>query len=292
MIATIEKGLIALLICLPTALPAVTAVSASADFKRPTIPSEWLTIKPKKRNPACALSADSVLQKIRERQGIILVDVREKSAFEKFSIPGSINIPLFAIKTKAFLRSTTLVLVNEGYNYSQLERECGRLREAGFSVWLLDGGLYYWKQKGGPLKGDAFSQKALNRIPPRIFFAEKDYEDWLIIDVSASENPQARSLIPNSISIPYVNREEKFISVFEKSLDKQRVNPSRRLLIFNEQGKQYDKIEKVLRKTRWNKPFFLRGGIEAYREFLEKQAVIRQAKDHSIKKVIRCTNCP
>ncbi|MBW1679069.1 MAG: rhodanese-like domain-containing protein [Deltaproteobacteria bacterium] len=53
----------------------------------------------KKRNPAFVIPIESILQKLKENQDIILIDVRKKDEFEKFSIPGSINIPLFAVKT-------------------------------------------------------------------------------------------------------------------------------------------------------------------------------------------------
>jgi rhodanese-related sulfurtransferase len=98
-----------------------------------------------KRNPELAISAESVLQKLKEKREIILIDVRNSKKFEKFRIPGSINIPLFAIKTKTFLKSKPLVLINEGYSYSQLEQECMILRNSGFKASILDGGIYYWK---------------------------------------------------------------------------------------------------------------------------------------------------
>nr|WP_320192692.1 transglutaminase domain-containing protein [uncultured Desulfobacter sp.] len=41
----------------------------------------------------------------KNKEEIILIDVRNHQQFEKFRIPGSINIPIFAIKTKLFLAS-------------------------------------------------------------------------------------------------------------------------------------------------------------------------------------------
>jgi hypothetical protein len=83
-------------------------------------------------------------------------------------------VPLFTIKTKGFLKSTPFVLINEGYYYGQLEQECKRLRDPGFTaVWILNGGLNAWRQKGAPLNGDIFAQKELNRMPPQVFFEEK-----------------------------------------------------------------------------------------------------------------------
>ena len=252
------------------------------------IPDELLAGKLRKRNPAFAISLKSVLQK----QGIIIVDVRDKKSFEKFNIPGSINIPLFAIRTKAFLKTKSLILINEGYNYSQLEQECERLRKSGFKVWLLNGGLYFWIQKGAPVKGDAFAQKELNRIPPRIFFAEKDYENWIVIDVSSSNDPKASLLFPQSISIPYINDEKKFILALKKTLKKHKDNPFIFMLICDEKGERYPKVESIVKEIDAKNVFFLKGGIEAYRNFLKQQALIRQAKDHSKRIHEKCARCP
>jgi hypothetical protein len=70
----------------------------SSDYL-PSFPSHCLPAKLKKRNPTFSISVESVRQKLKENQNILLVDIRKKDEFEKFSIPGSINIPLFAVKT-------------------------------------------------------------------------------------------------------------------------------------------------------------------------------------------------
>lgn len=276
MIYIAKKALVVLLVWILAGFPALI------------IPDELLAGKLRKRNPAFAISLKSVLQK----QGIIIVDVRDKKSFEKFNIPGSINIPLFAIRTKAFLKTKSLILVNEGYNYSQLEQECERLRKSGFKVWLLNGGLYFWIQKGAPVKGDAFAQKELNKIPPRIFFAEKDYENWIVIDVSFSNDPKASSLFPQSISVPYINNEKEFILAFENTVEKHKDNPFIFMLICDEKGEQYPKVESIVKEIDAKNVFFLKGGIEAYRNFIEQQALIRQAKDHSGRMPKKCARCP
>ena len=258
-----------------------------AGFPGLIIPDELFAGKLRKRNPAFAISVKSVLQK----QGIIIVDVRDKKSFEKFNIPGSINIPLFAIRTKDFLKTKSLILINEGYNYSQLEQECDRLRKSGFKVWLLNGGLYFWIQKGAPVKGDVFAQKELSRIPPRIFFTEKDYENWLMIDVSSSNDPKASSLFPQSISIPYID-EKKFNLAFENALKKHKDNPFIFMLICDEKGERYPKVESIVKKIDAKNVFFLKGGIKVYRNFLKQQALIRQAKDHSERMPKKCAGCP
>ena len=129
-------------------------VSAVLAFASQPIKNKELSHNTKKRNPAFALSTDAVLHKIKEKQPITLVDIRGKDQFKTVSIPGAINIPLYAIKTKIYLKSQPLILINEGYHYEPLERECAQLRKAGFQAWILHGGLTGWKQTGGPLNGD------------------------------------------------------------------------------------------------------------------------------------------
>jgi rhodanese-related sulfurtransferase len=265
-------------------------VSAAENLKTPQSPSQPLTDSSKRRNPALAISAESVLEKLTKKQKMILVDVRRREKFEKFNIPGSINIPLFAIKTKPFLKAKPLILVNEGYTYTNLERECERLRKSGFNVWLLNGGLNYWRALGAPLRGDLFSQKALNKISPRDFHAEKDNDSWLMIDVSPSKSTDARSLIPQSIFIPRLKEEKKFILTLKRTLATYRAKPFVSVLIWNEKGEQYDDIEKIVRNANFKNVFYLKGGVDAYRKFLEEQAVSRQAGHE--KKLQKCSNCP
>ncbi len=73
------------------------------------IPPELILRKLRKRDPAFAISVESVLRKLKKKEKIVLVDVRNREKFEKIRIPGSINIPLFAIKTKTFLKHKPLV---------------------------------------------------------------------------------------------------------------------------------------------------------------------------------------
>jgi len=289
---TTKTAVIIVIISFVVGLPVHIGLTAMQNPEASPIPAELLTGTGKKRNPAFAISAESVLRKLREKQDIILIDVRKKAGFEKSRIPGSINIPLFAIKTKAFLKSKPLVVVNEGYNYDELEQECAHLREAGFKVWILNGGLNYWREKGAPLEGDAFAQKALNRIPPRSFFVEKVYENWVVIDVSALKYSQTNPPIPQSISLPYENNEENFIQTLKDTVAKSQHNRFLSVLICSEKGEYYERIEKLVQKTDVTNVFFLEGGLEVYKKFLEQQALIRQARDSSRKTLKKCATCP
>ena len=237
-----------------------------------------------------AVSADAVLKNIRDKQDIILVDIRNKAEFEKFRIPGSINIPLFAVRTKVFLKSQSLILINEGYNQNQPRQACEELNSAGFRASFIYGGLNAWKESGGQIEGDPFAQKELDKVTPLDFFAEKDDENRIIIDVSSSENKNSRSLLPKSLHVPYLKDEKSFVSAVQDALAKHKDKPFSSVLIVSQNGDQYEDIRKAVRKADVKNVFFLKGGIEAYQKFSDEQKVIRQEKDASLK-TKKCSRC-
>src|SRR5512134_1867005 len=70
------------------------------------------------------VTAENVLSRMKSKQDALLIDVRDRDAFEKLRIPGSIHIAPYSLKTKAFLRNKPLVLVSEGYSDAALELTC------------------------------------------------------------------------------------------------------------------------------------------------------------------------
>ena len=262
-----------------------------------------------------SVSVESVLQKLKEKQDLILIDVRNAKEFEKFRIPASLNIPLFAVKTKTFLKPKPLILMNEGHSYKQLMDECTLLSKAGFAVSILNGGLYQWRRKGGPLEGDVFAQRELNEISPQTFLAGKSYENWMVVDVSKS--PLTLSLSPGSgeegggegailkvIRIPFANNPKEFVTRV-KSL----IPPFPPLLkggkggfpetdfasiiIYDEKGKTYEEIEKHIQDAGIRNVLYLKGGFEGYKTFEQQQISMRQEKKVRIGKSNRdCPTCP
>ena len=120
-------------------LSADVEVNTSDAQKNPSnldIPPELITMKLRKRNPAFSISMETVLRKLKKKEEIILVDVRSREAFERFRVPGSINLPLFALKTKAFLKSKPLVLINDGWHQKS--------QGAGCCIWSQEEAEQRW----------------------------------------------------------------------------------------------------------------------------------------------------
>lgn len=255
-----------------------------------------------------SVSVETVLQKLKEKQDFILIDVRNPNEFEKFRIPGSVNIPLFALKTKTFLKSKPLVLINEGHRYKQLREECAILSETGFTISILDGGLYQWRRKGGPLEGDVFAQRELNEISPQTFFAGKGYENWMVIDVSKSPfslplspgfggEGGGEGAVPKVIRIPFANDSKEFISKLKSATKNHSEKEFASILICDEKGKIYEEIERQIQIAGIQDVLYLKGGLEGYKAFEKQQNSMVQAKsDGGTKKSTKtnknCKSCP
>lgn len=279
-------------------LKATVEAKASPEATPPLqtkIPAELLTRKLRNHNPDLMISVASVQKKLKDqqlKQETLLIDVRDGKDFEKFRVPGSLNIPLYAVRTKKFLQHKTLILFNEGYSYTALERECRQLREAGFMAFILDGGLSQWKQKGGSLEGDALAQQELNKIPPSVFFEERNYAGWLLLSGSKARKTEADYLLPQAVVLTVPDRAERTAAQLKSVLERQEKNPFTTLLFFNDDGQGYEKTEKALKQAGITNVFYLKGGIQGYRNFLEQQAALLQARDDPKKTTRKCASCP
>jgi rhodanese-related sulfurtransferase len=260
------------------------AVEVASDS---AIPSELTAKRLKNPDHSFLVSTESVLSKIKQKQKIVFVDVRNPTEFETVRIPGSINIALHFIKTKAFLKLKPIVLVNAGYQDSQMEKECKCLRNKGFNAAILTGGILSWHRKGGRLKGDLFALNGYNKISPRIFFQEKDYVNQMVLDVSKEHTQISKQLIPYATHMPF------FSNLNLGGLRAVAVNKGdiKYFLIFNENGEHYEKIEEILQKEGLENTFYLKGGLNAYERYLQHLVLSRQPIESRIKRIDKCRNC-
>lgn len=283
LVITVSTAII-ILVALSTYVQATEIASTSI------IPSELIAGKPKKHDHSLLISAQSV-QSLKKGQKVILVDIRSKEEFKNVSIPGAINIPLHFIKSKAFLKSKPLVLVDGGYPDRQTEETCKALRHAGFRVSILSGGLLAWYRQGGPVKGDLLALNRYKNIAPLRFYQEKNRKDQIIIDVSEKQYAESIKLMPNAKHIPVQVSSQTAVSQVEKSILKQNINPLFPVVIFNQTGERYEPIESIIKKAGLKNVYFLKDGLKGYQKFLKHLALSRQPRESRIKAANRCGNC-
>ncbi len=223
-----------------------------------------------KRKTNCYISPKSARKEFAAKTAF-LIDLRDSKAFQRYRISGSLNISVHTLKTKSFLKSKHLILFNEGHSYLRLEKLCTTLPEAGFrNVSLLEGGLNQWQKQIGVLQGELLAQRALNKITPTGFWKERDYEHWLVVNISPPDDKQRLS--SDVLNLSPSDKGKVFIKSLTAAVAK-RVSPY--ILIISARGEHYLKVQAILRNTDLNHVFYLQGGIYAYQQFIDQQAMMR-----------------
>lgn len=232
-----------------------------------------------------AVSIDAVLHKIKQKRKVMIVDVRSPEEFSKIHIPGAINIPLYSIKTRLFLKSSPLVLVNTGYDYTQLENECVKLRETGFNVSILWGGLNSWKEKNMEFEGDVFAARDLNKVSPQEVYQERGYKERLVISIGADpeEINEDLSQYPDIKHLRQMDQQN-----LQALLENQNQSPFTSILICDK-DEGYEEIATSLKTAGIFNVFYLSSGLNAYKVFLQNLALAGISTEAKVKSINQCS---
>lgn len=246
-----------------TVLPA--SIPAAETSEPPEIPESLTNRNLKQHDAALAIKPAAVRYQMRQNNGLTLVDVRSSREFERLHIPGSINIPLYAVKTKSHLKSAPVVLVNGGFRYAELASECRRLAAQGYKIFILDGGLPAWHRMGGQLTGDLFALDDMKTVSAREFFLEKDYETIVVVDISPTRSKASSRLVSYARHIPLEGNSKDSIEKFKTLGIK--TSAFQAIIIFSSAGENYEKANIVLSQLGID-PFYLQGGVAGYQKYL------------------------
>jgi rhodanese-related sulfurtransferase len=270
-------AVVVLLLSIPGPLAADEASTTAG------IPEELIAGSPIERDFTLAVTATELLHRAKQNRRMIMVDVRSPEEFERLRIPGSINLPLYAAKTKAFLKTQSFALVSAGCEWRDLESECKRLQQSGLKPSILFGGIVAWQSQDGPLEGDRLLVATYKEIPAHLFFHEKDYKDIKVFDVSAKPVPDAQNLIHGNVYVENIGNLVK--------LARQCSPAYRTIVLFNENGEQYETFDAVLKRAGISTAFYLKGGINGYRNFIENTPLSWKSKAERVVTLGGCGTC-
>lgn len=249
--------------------------SKESLLQRSEYPPELTVRRLWARERKLALRYDQVSRLLREEKNALLVDIRSKREFEQARIPDSLQVPLHAVKPKAYLKSRTLVLFNNGFSCSPLEQETLRLRTLGFNAYILDGGLNSWAENEGPLQLRGITRHELALVPSDRYWSERKYENWVALYISTEKERSLQCrieyVIPETESLPILDDRDEFTSAVSELVQLQQADPTLFFLVLNDTGTKYRKIQRVLLEEGLRNVFFLDGGLAAYSQFLEQQ---------------------
>lgn len=251
--------------------------------RAPSAPALFVTRILRKPDPTLLLSTASLQRVLREGHPVQVVDVRGPAGLESAQIPGAIRIPLHALKAGEFLKGRTLVLVGAGWDHALLEPECGKLRERGFQVFLLEGGVSGWRAAGLPLERTRPDDCSLQAVPPGDFFRERHMDHWVLVNACESEKALAGDLVPQAAALSRTGRGEgPAARIGSMAQDNQHIS-SPYLLVIDDDGTLCARIRGKLPEGSLHRVFFLEGGIRAYRAFVEMQVALAAASgNHSV----------
>lgn len=234
---------------------------------------------------AVFVSPEYIAAQIKSSREILLVDVRKKAEYEQIRIPGAIRIPVDFIKTKTYLKSKNIVLVNKGFSSRPLVSACKDLGNMGFDARILSGGLNAWVAKGLPVRKEPFAQMTLAMVSPRRVFQQYAARSFLPVDISGL---QASVAFDNTV---YVNPTGKELISVVAGYHKK--HPHHSVLIFNQAGTGYATFRKKIKSAEIKNVFFLTGGMKAYVKYLENRERAGAPKKERIKSTRQtpCRSC-
>lgn len=272
----------------PAANPQETA-NCTVDTVAETGPVTYMVPIPipgsKQRLASCLIPPKQAMA-LYKKGGLFIVDVRQASEFERYRIPGAMNIPLSFVKAKAFLKAQPFVLVDATPGSGELESACLQLREAGFKqAAVLRGGLLGWRRSGGVIEGDLLSQRGLNRMAPVEFAEEGGYADWVVVSVANAPEQEVTKLFPKAVALPHPNDDATFAAELKAAVAKRtRKGTELNVLIVDTDGSRIEKLESMTPGSLASPVLFLEGGLAGYRKFWTEQAAIWAAADRGPKR--------
>lgn len=219
------------------------------------------------------LSSLSEAEELHARDNVSFVDVRSPEEYARYHITGSINVPLHMVRTKEFLKTTSVLLVNDGRCTTQLENTCRELRQSGFrNVSVLDGGLFGWHASQKPLEGDLIELSRLGRMTAEELFEVRALANWTVIEIAVpGKNGDIRSWLPaNVITIS----PGSISTVSSTVLQLRKKNSQVKILLIADGDDTYQRIDAQLKKSGIAPVLHLDGGIKGYRAHVKNQLAL------------------
>lgn len=217
---------------------------------------------------ACLISwADALVD-----PGSLLVDVRNTKEFEDFHIPGAINVPAYAVKTKSFLQTRPVFLVDDGHNYARLQTLCEELRGQGFkNVSAIVGGVNLAFLNGESVEGAGIAQGAITRLIPEDFIQQKNYAYVLVVDVSGKTTLLA-NIMPAQNILRISSKDAAFVDRINQSVvTKKKLSNFPLVVVVDRDGRQSVKLQKKLSTLKDINIVYLEGGVNGLELFIQRQ---------------------
>ena len=205
---------------------------------------------------------------------ITVIDVRPPKNYERFHLRDSLNIPAYSIKTKAFLKSKSLVLIDDGVSVESLLSVCDSLKVSGFgSVTVFDGGVHTWRKLMSNNTRVKLKQD-LRELTPKQFVSVKNEYQWLIISLDENIGDLKKDFDRSRI-IAYSKRDAVFFQKLDQIFaSRSSVDERRLLFVSRDDAIKYAEIDMGAFKAYSNSMYYMKGGLKAYRGYVKTRSAL------------------
>jgi hypothetical protein len=113
------------------------------------------------------------------------------------------------------------------------------------------------------------------------------------VNACQSKREEGIYFIPQAHLLSNPEKTETLVSNLKEAVSIQKGSHNISLILFDDNGGDIGRLAKALRNSELKNTFFLEGGIEGYRMFLESQAaIVRSQSGTGQEAAARCPNCP
>ena len=208
------------------------------------------------------------------RQDIFtVVDIRPGDQYASWHVPGSLNIPEYAVKTKTYLKSEQLVLVDDGLSHLALVSACKSLLATGFKdVSIVEGGVQRWRQLIRKKRGRQVGDR-MQLITPKQYLTVMNEYKWLVITLGV-DSTATKSLFGRSHHLLHSEGAKDLSRQLELLKQKNGNLQNYRLLIVSQKGSDYSRLDNKALESQFGSVNLMEGGLEEYRNYLSMHSAM------------------
>ena len=205
-------------------------------------------------------------KKIKNKENLFLVDLRNADEFSKGHLAGALNFPSetnLEDKLKAFgiEKTTSIIIMNEGDNVFETAKLTNNLISAGFiNTKYLRGGISDWRNQGYTLISEGKSssdQSKIKKISVEKIADELSRGDELIqfVDVRTKKEFETGH-IPRALNLPLSNLEK----------DPSGISPVKKVIVYGENEKEAHQAAVALFDLNFFNVYILDGGLDSWKK--------------------------
>jgi rhodanese-related sulfurtransferase len=256
-----------------------------------SISAELLLKSPHAISSDLVVYAEALIKGIHTKEKVTFIDVRQPAEFKALHIKGAINIPPYFIKKKPYLKRLPIVLVDQGLAFHRLSPYCRELKEKGFNVRILDGGMAAWSSYNGPMVGEPVNQMNYHYISAADVFFEKNFDQRIVLDVSAKRFSDMERLMPFAVHLPLTGSPKDWIVRLNKLKAIRIKHNFAGIIVVDKDVRKYNRLHDAFNQTGFKNVFFLKGGVDAYKDYLKGLTLLRQPYKKRTVGLNKCKNC-